>query len=372
MADFRYIDKPALTAKPTNVDMFPIWETGPNTLKKLSYETLKSFFVKTDENTDINADHEFQTGKKLSFGSSGEFSIKYETNKLQISTTSAKNVNFSLGGATFLEMYQANAALGIGSNSINRTGGAATGITFDASDNIRMQTLTTFLANVATGTKYFSYTGTNAGLRNDANNFWKAYNGFQVAGTGTVDPGLPTEKSVALYCDGLLYANGNILLEYNRLLPTYFATTGVRFRNAVPPWGGASITFFNCEIPAVFYGQVSAMNEKTYLKELEVDGGLGYFADGISVLKGSAAQALSINGNTTSTGGAAFSTYVTAGTYGTFSSYIKSLEFKITGNPYTPGAETNTSIIYTLVSTPGEIRVRLADGNLYKFNLTAL
>lgn len=249
MPTYRFIDYNELTSKPADVDMFAIYDIDGNELKKFSYATLKSFFVKTDEPTDIEATVEFQStstkpNSLLKFGSAGEFRIYSNgTDFFLKGTNAAGKLRFYANSIEMFAVDPLNSSIATKGNAINNDGAAGLGINFDSSNRPVLLSILQCNAGIATKTRNVSYTGANdTGLEFDTSNngiFNQNLNilgNFSVGGTitGTVNFNgevncqnqINANKSGTWSIDAIgqvriggdLYANGHIILGANDTL----------------------------------------------------------------------------------------------------------------------------------------------------------
>jgi len=164
---YRFIDYNEMLVKPADVDVVAIFDidAGPGgELKKIKFGTWKSFFVMRDENTDIAADHEYQTNKKLKHGSAGEYEQYHDaTDMYFVSTKSGGEMIFKVNstvkaltitGAGNVNIYGwlgITESLGVGT-TITAGDTIATNTNITAQDTIAAQGTLSTAANLGVGT----------------------------------------------------------------------------------------------------------------------------------------------------------------------------------------------------------------------------
>lgn len=172
MPTYRFIDYNELSSKPADVDMFAIYDIDADELKKYSYASLKSFFVKTDEATDIEAILEFQStvtkpNSILKFGSAGEFQVYSDGTDLFIKgTTSAGKLRFYTNSTEMMTLNPSNSSIAIKGNALNNTGAAGKGLIFTAgtdratfTEQLNLEGLLVAEAGIKTLLTNISYSG---------------------------------------------------------------------------------------------------------------------------------------------------------------------------------------------------------------------
>lgn len=171
MPTYRFIDYNELTSKPADVDMFAIYDIDANELKKFSYGTLKSLFVKTDEPSDVKATVEFQStatepNSLLKFGSAGEFRIYSDGADLFIKgTNAAGKLRFFANSIEMFSIDPINSSIATQGMAINKDGSAGVGINFNASNEPVLLSTLRCNAGIALNIKNISFSGlVNTGL----------------------------------------------------------------------------------------------------------------------------------------------------------------------------------------------------------------
>jgi hypothetical protein len=192
-----------LASKPDDLDRYWLFDIDADEQKVQQYGVLKSFFVKTDEATDIEAILEFQStitkpNSILKFGSSGEFRIYSDGTDLFVKgTNAAGKLRFYANSAQMLALDPVNNSLATYGNVVNYDGTAGAGMEFSA-------------ANVATfhqATIFDAIIRANGGIDLTLNNI--SYTG--AAGTGLeFDASNNAEFNQIVNCDSNLNVSGQI------------------------------------------------------------------------------------------------------------------------------------------------------------------
>lgn len=144
------------TIKPSDLDPLVADDLsapgGPET-KRLTFGFLKTFFLMTDEDRDIQAHLQFQDGKKLKFGNSAQLTITYTgTESIIQSNGNGETITFRLDNTagTPMDIMKLNPdtnTIGIGTAIINNTGGT-TGLQFDPYNRAKFNTHTFFFSSI--------------------------------------------------------------------------------------------------------------------------------------------------------------------------------------------------------------------------------
>ena len=135
------LDWNLLANKPDDVDRVnPVYDIDANEQKCQTYAVLKSFFVKTDEPTDIEAILEFQStitkpNSILKFGSAGEFHIYSDGTDLFMKGTTAGKLRFYANSAEMLTLNPVNASIASFGKAFNYDGAAGKGLIFAVTTN---------------------------------------------------------------------------------------------------------------------------------------------------------------------------------------------------------------------------------------------
>lgn len=151
-----------MTVKPDNVDRIWMYDIDADEQKVMQYTVFKGFFVKTDEATNISADHEVQTSKNLYFGSLAESRISYDGVDMIIGTTavaSTAKLKLRCNATDFMTLDPVNASIKIGTKAINYDGTAGVGMNFDTSNRPVLLSILQMNAGIATKVKNISYSG---------------------------------------------------------------------------------------------------------------------------------------------------------------------------------------------------------------------
>ena len=125
-----------LANKPDDLDRYWLFDIDADEQKVQQYGVLKSFFVKTDEATDIEAILEFQsTGTKpnsiLKFGADGEFHFYSDGTDLFVKGTNATGkLRFYANSAEVLTLDPVADSIATYGNVINNDGTAGEGMEF--------------------------------------------------------------------------------------------------------------------------------------------------------------------------------------------------------------------------------------------------
>jgi hypothetical protein len=167
-----------LASKPDDVDRVnPVYDIDANEQKCQTYGLFKTFFVKTDEPTDIEAILEFQStvtkpNSILKFGSAGEFHVYSDGTDLFVKgTTSAGKLRFYANSVEMLTLNPTNSSIVTQGMAINKDGTAGVGINFDSSNRPVLLSILQCDAGIATKSKNISYSGAlNTGLEFDGSN----------------------------------------------------------------------------------------------------------------------------------------------------------------------------------------------------------
>lgn len=130
MANVRFIEFSPTFVKPSDGDILAVYAIQPNLQQGIEYGTLKSFFVRTDEDHDINASHEYQSGDSLSWGSAGEFKIYSNGVDAFINSKSGIKQRYQVNGSDFVVFDGTNNCIKVGNRAINYTGAPESGLVF--------------------------------------------------------------------------------------------------------------------------------------------------------------------------------------------------------------------------------------------------
>ena len=175
MADSAISNLPTeLAVKPNNLDVFAIDNISAVETQKIKYSTLKSFFVKTDEDSEIgDATHQYHVKLfddcKLKFGNNAEGEVSYSSNSLLIENTYAgADIVFTVSsGSITIDAFTKCLKLHDGTWSLNASGDASHGVAFNASTgailarkHLEMQSG----ANIDLGNQYINGSGASGGL----------------------------------------------------------------------------------------------------------------------------------------------------------------------------------------------------------------
>jgi hypothetical protein len=202
MPTYRFIDYNPLESKPNDVDVFAIYDIDLDELKKISYAALKSFFVKTDEPTDIEAILEFQStvtkpNSILKFGSAGEFRIYSDGTPIFMKgTNAAGKLRFYANSLEIFTLDPVNNSMATYGNAINYDGTAGEGLKFDSSNRAEFSKRVTFDALI------YADAGIKLTLKN-------------ISYSGAVDTGLEFDVSNNAYIKQTLYCEDNANITGN-------------------------------------------------------------------------------------------------------------------------------------------------------------
>ena len=242
---FRFIDYNEMLVKPADVDVVAIFDidAGPGgELKKIKFGTWKSFFVMRDEDTDIAANHEYQTNKKLKHGAAGEYEQYHNaTDMYFVSTTATGKMIFKLNSVTALTFYPATTSIGIGAWNLSNDGGANDGINFNANGNLQLLSN----CNIDTASNWISGSGAAGVGLGFAGGVNATFTGSVTHSGTTVHTGQTTHN-------GILRQNDHIDLASKYISGTGAAATGLTFG------GGANATFTGTVSATSYAGAVAA------------------------------------------------------------------------------------------------------------------
>jgi hypothetical protein len=168
----RMIDWTLLANKPDDVDRVnPVYDIDGDEQKCQLYGVFKTFFVKTDEPTDVEATVEFQsTSTKpnsiLKFGSAGEFHVYSDgTDLFMKGTTAAGKLRFYANSIEMFALNPTNSSIETLGMAINKNGAAGVGINFDDSNRPVLLSVLQCDAGIALKAKNISFSGLiNTGL----------------------------------------------------------------------------------------------------------------------------------------------------------------------------------------------------------------
>lgn len=235
-----------LDSKPEDIDRVnPVYDIDADEQKCQLYGVFKTFFVKTDEPSDVKATIEFQStatepNSLLKFGSAGEFRVYSDGIDFFLKgTNAAGKLRFYANSSEMFTINPINGSIAIYGNSLNYNGAAGDGISFDNGNKIFVNNQLNLNAHVKTTTYNISYTGLiNTGLEFDASNngiFKQGLkstglfeieskmktNGVWISYLGTLNKGLrinndhSVECSDGLSCGGVFSSIGNITTDGN-------------------------------------------------------------------------------------------------------------------------------------------------------------
>jgi hypothetical protein len=205
---YRFIDYNAMSVKPDNTDVLAIYDIDADELKKITYATIKSLFIKVDEATDISANHEIQTGNYLYFGSSAESRISHDGSNFNISgLTSTGKLKLRVNSSDFVTLDPVTSSIIIAGNAINYDGTANEGIRFNSSNQLTILDTMQLDAGIACNARPISRTGgVGTGLTFDVSN--NATFNQNLSVTGSIACTKTGADSVTL--DGRLWCKDNI------------------------------------------------------------------------------------------------------------------------------------------------------------------
>jgi len=337
MADIWNAKYNILSSKPADDDHWWIGDKDAAEQKVMEHSVLKSFFVKTDEDTNITANHEFQDNKQLRFGSSRQFEMYDDgTDMYMKGTTSAGKLKIQLDSTDFLVLDPINNSVKCGDRAFNYDGAASRGCEFSSNNRLHCLDILEIDAGISMNLKNISYTGVvdtglefdisnNATFKQDLNiegiftlqgNF--AINGGYISQTGASsgfhmsgDDGIFDDK---LTVGGLLDVNANVAAAGN-----YISYTG----------GNGTGLHFTATNSAIFEQNV-AVNGDISATDMAVT---SIFADGHI-------QAIS---------------------------YIQGYRLRLSDSTATPATVANVATIY--IAAANTVRVKFADGTDKRFSV---
>jgi len=205
-----------MISKPDTVDRLWIYDIDADEQKVMQYIVFKGFFVKTDEATNISANHEVQTSNSLYFGSLAESRITYDGIDMTIGTTavaSTAKLKLRCNATDFMTLDPVNASIKIGTKAINNDGTAGVGMNFDSSNRPVLLSVLQMNAGIATKLKNISYSGAIAtGLEFSAANVATFNQGVLMLSTLGVDGQITASKASAysLQAEGPCWFKGNL------------------------------------------------------------------------------------------------------------------------------------------------------------------
>lgn len=164
-SDYNY-----MTSKPADVDGLGVMDIDADEFKTIQYTTLKGFFVKTDEDSDVSATVEFQANSKLKFANAGEFELYSDGIDLfQKGTNAAGKLRFFANSVEMLSLDPVNNSIATQGKAINKDGTASEGIYFDTSNDLVLENrIFCVNAGIALYTQNINRTGIiNRGLEFD-------------------------------------------------------------------------------------------------------------------------------------------------------------------------------------------------------------
>jgi hypothetical protein len=171
------IDYPEHFTKPDLSDAYAFYKTDVDQQKHMKHSTFKTFFVLRDEDTDIIANHEVQTGYKFKFGSAGEFRIYGDATDTffdSVNPTGKTIFRYNTGTlgvptmTNFVSFDPVNNSIATYGNAINYNGDASKGIAFLSDNKPIVLNQLNLDANIKAFDKNISYTGLiNTGLEFD-------------------------------------------------------------------------------------------------------------------------------------------------------------------------------------------------------------
>lgn len=196
----RMIDWTLLASKPDDVDRVnPTYDVDANEQKCQLYGVFKTFFVKTDEPTDVEAIIEFQStvtkpNSILKFGSAGEFRIYSNgTDLFMKGTNTAGKLRFYANSTEMLKLDPVANSIATYGNAINYDGVTGKGMIFSITTNRakfteRLTCEDLFVAQDGIKSlKNISYTGNiGTGFEFDVSDNATAKQNFTVEGTANV------------------------------------------------------------------------------------------------------------------------------------------------------------------------------------------
>lgn len=160
-----------LASKPSNFDRYWLFDKDANEQKVQEYGVLKTFFIKTDEPTDVEAIVEFQStatkpNSLLKFGSAGEFRIYSDGADLFMKgTNAAGKLRFYANSIEMFSLNPTNSSIATQGNAINKDGTSNVGINFNASNEPVLLSILRCNAGIALNIKNISFSGlVNTGL----------------------------------------------------------------------------------------------------------------------------------------------------------------------------------------------------------------
>jgi hypothetical protein len=177
------LDWNLLAGKPDDVDRVnPVYDIDANEQKCQTYAVLKSFFVKTDEASDIEHTVRFKSkgvtypNSYLKFGSAGEFQEYSDGTDMFIEgTTATGKLRFYAGSgpSEMLTLDPAASSIATRGMAINKDGTTSEGVYFDAqNDMVLYNRILCTGAGIATSAQNINFTGVvNRGLEFDSNQY---------------------------------------------------------------------------------------------------------------------------------------------------------------------------------------------------------
>ena len=160
-----------LASKPADIDRYWLFDIDADEQKVQQYGVLKSFFVKTDEPSDVEATVEFQStatkpNSLLKFGSAGEFRVYSDgTDLFMKGTTVAGKLRFYANSIEMFTLNPTNSSIATQGMAINNDGAAGVGINFNINNKPVLLSILQCNAGIALKEENISFSGLiNTGL----------------------------------------------------------------------------------------------------------------------------------------------------------------------------------------------------------------
>lgn len=172
MPTYRFIDYNELTIKPNDLDVIAIYNVSGNELKKMSYNTIKGLFLKTDENnTGLTGNIQVNDNVKYMAGNSSDFQM-YFTGADAILLNNLLNsetiLRFKTGPSSTIDMLRLNPAgptISISTSNLAHTDNSNHGLNFNSSGHTVIKVLLDCRGDIDLNSNYISGTQTpNTGL----------------------------------------------------------------------------------------------------------------------------------------------------------------------------------------------------------------
>lgn len=168
---FRFIDYNELTIKPNDLDVIAIYNVSGNELKKMSYNTIKGLFLKTDENnTGLTGNIQVNDNVKFIAGNSSDFKLYHDgTDTLLLNDllNSETILRFKTGPSSTIDMLRLNPAgptISIGATNIANLDNSTHGFNIDVSGNLQTKKKIECGGNIDLGAHFLSGDGGDYGL----------------------------------------------------------------------------------------------------------------------------------------------------------------------------------------------------------------